>query len=73
MTPYSKLQEKEFASEIDGYRATKHQAFVGTGYFDAVTEVINGGLTSVGALEGPTEAEQFEAILTPNEDIAAAV
>ena len=40
MTAYAKLQEQEFASEIDGYRATKHQSFVGTGYFDA-TQVIS--------------------------------
>jgi len=37
----------------------KHQRFVGTGYFDAVTQVIAGGTSSVTALAGSTEAEQF--------------
>jgi isocitrate lyase len=60
MTAYSHLQEQEFASEIDGYRATKHQSFVGTGYFDAVTQVITGGLSSMTALKGSTEEEQFD-------------
>ena len=73
MTAYSELQECEFASEIDGYRATKHQAFVGTGYFDAVTQVITGGISSVTALKGSTEEEQFEEIVTKKEEIAAVV
>jgi isocitrate lyase len=60
MTAYAKLQEREFASEVDGYRATKHQAFVGTGYFDALTQVISGGSSSTTALSGSTEEEQFE-------------
>jgi isocitrate lyase len=59
MAAYSKLQEAEFASESEGYRATKHQAFVGTGYFDAVATVISGGTASTTALEGSTETEQF--------------
>lgn len=73
MTAYSKLQEQEFDSEIDGYRATKHQSFVGTGYFDAVTQVITGGLSSVTALKGSTEEEQFDEILISEEQIAVAV
>lgn len=73
MTAYSKLQEQEFDSEIDGYRATKHQSFVGTGYFDAVTQVITGGLSSVTALKGSTEEEQFAEILISEEQIAVAV
>ncbi len=73
MTAYSKLQEQEFASEIDGYRATKHQAFVGTGYFDAVTQVITGGLSSMSALKGSTEEEQFDEILVSEEQIAVGV
>lgn len=73
MTAYSKLQEQEFASEIDGYRATKHQAFVGTGYFDAVTQVITGGVSSMTALKGSTEEEQFDEILTQKEEIAVGV
>ena len=63
MTAYAKLQEQEFASEIDGYRATKHQSFVGTGYFDALTQVISGGSSSTTALSGSTEEEQFEEII----------
>jgi isocitrate lyase len=60
MTAYSRLQEKEFSREyLHGYEAVKHQRFVGTGYFDAVTQVIAGGTSSVTALEGSTEAEQF--------------
>ena len=72
MTAYSKLQELEFAAEIEGYRATKHQSFVGTGYFDAVTEVITSGNSSVSALKGSTEEEQFEAQRLPK-DVAAVV
>jgi len=64
MTAYAELQEQEFASEIDGYRATKHQAFVGTGYFDALTQVIAGGVSSTTALSGSTEEEQFDDIVT---------
>jgi len=60
MTAYSRLQEKEFSREYQhGYEAVKHQRFVGTGYFDAVTQVIAGGASSVTALAGSTEAEQF--------------
>jgi hypothetical protein len=40
----------------------KHQRFVGTGYFDAVTQVIAGGMSSVTALAGSTEAEQFSQV-----------
>ncbi|MGI9103728.1 MAG: isocitrate lyase [Terriglobales bacterium] len=61
MTAYARLQEKEFARETEyGYEAVKHQKFVGTGYFDALNEVITHGVTSTKALEGSTEAEQFE-------------
>src|SRR5882724_8660735 len=60
MTAYSRLQEKEFSQETShGYEAVKHQRFVGTGYFDALTQVIAGGLASTTALEGSTEQEQF--------------
>ena len=55
-----KLQEAEFAAEKDGYTATKHQREVGTGYFDSVTQVITGGASSVTALTGSTEEEQFD-------------
>ena len=60
MTAYVKLQEAEVASEKDGYTATKHQREVGTGYFDTVTQVIQGGTSSTTALTGSTEEEQFE-------------
>jgi isocitrate lyase len=60
MTAYSRLQEKEFSREQHyGYEAVKHQRFVGTGYFDVVTQVIAGGTSSVTALDGSTEAAQF--------------
>lgn len=59
MAAYSRLQQAEFASEGDGYTATRHQREVGTGYFDEVAQVISGGTSSTTALEGSTEAEQF--------------
>jgi isocitrate lyase len=59
MAAYSELQEREFAAEVEGYTATRHQREVGTGYFDRVTDVIAGGLASTKALEGSTEAAQF--------------
>jgi isocitrate lyase len=60
MTAYSRLQEVEFEREADsGYRGVKHQAFVGTGYFDAVAQAIAGGTSSTTALAGSTEEEQF--------------
>ena len=60
MTAYVKLQEAEFAAEKDGYTATKHQREVGTGYFDTVTQVIQGGTSSTTALAGSTEEAQFD-------------
>jgi isocitrate lyase len=60
MTAYARLQEKEFSREFEhGYEAVKHQRFVGTGYFDVVTQVIAGGASSTTALAGSTEAAQF--------------
>jgi len=59
MTAYVRLQEAEFAAEKTGYTATKHQREVGTGYFDEVTQVVTGGNSSVTALSGSTEEEQF--------------
>jgi isocitrate lyase len=61
MFAYSKLQEKEFADEKHGFRAAKHQSFVGAGYFDAVQNTIMHGLSSTTALSGSTEEEQFVA------------
>ncbi|MCK1991822.1 isocitrate lyase [Peribacillus muralis] len=60
MAAYSELQQAEFASEADGYTATRHQREVGTGYFDEVAQVVSGGTSSTTALAGSTEAEQFE-------------
>lgn len=60
MAAYSKLQQTEFASEVSGYTATRHQREVGTGYFDQVSLVISGGTSSTTALAGSTEAEQFQ-------------
>ncbi len=61
MAAYVELQEAEFAAETEGYTAVKHQREVGTGYFDLINEVIAGGRSSLAALAGSTEAEQFEA------------
>ena len=59
MSAYVKLQEAEFAAEARGYTATKHQREVGTGYFDEITQLCQGGKSSVTALTGSIEAEQF--------------
>jgi len=59
MAAYSQLQQAEFSAESIGYTATKHQREVGTGYFDAVSQVIAAGNSSTLALEGSTEKEQF--------------
>ena len=61
MAAYSKLQEKEFESaEKHGYTAVRHQRFVGTGYFDEITQAVAAGAASTTALEGSTENEQFD-------------
>jgi isocitrate lyase len=59
MTAYVTLQQAEFAAEAAGYSATRHQREVGAGYFDAVTQVIAAGSSSLGALSGSTEEQQF--------------
>ena len=59
MTAYSKMQQNEFAAEQHGYTATRLQREVGTGYFDAVAEVISGGTSSTTALKESTESHQF--------------
>ncbi|MCK9193962.1 MAG: isocitrate lyase [Nevskia sp.] len=60
MTAYvEKVQEPEFAARDRGYSFVSHQQEVGTGYFDDVTTVIQGGTSSVTALTGSTEEEQF--------------
>ena len=60
MTAYVDLQEKEFAAAERGYTFVSHQQEVGTGYFDEVANVIQAGESSVTALTGSTEEEQFE-------------
>jgi isocitrate lyase len=60
MAAYSELQQAEFASEKDGYTATRHQREVGTGYFDEIAQVVAEGKSSTTALAGSTEAAQFE-------------
>lgn len=59
MEAYVELQEAEFAMESAGYTATRHQREVGAGYFDQVSQVISGGMSSTLALEGSTEEAQF--------------
>lgn len=59
MYAYSQMQQREIQQERHGFRATKHQSFVGTGYFDAVQNVIMQGQSATTALEGSTEDEQF--------------
>ena len=61
MTAYVRLQEQEFADVDKGYTFVAHQQEVGTGYFDDMTQVIQGGESSVTALTGSTEEEQFAA------------
>jgi isocitrate lyase len=58
MTAYVELQEAEFADESAGYTAVKHQAEVGTGYFDKVATALNPDSGTL-ALKGSTEEEQF--------------
>jgi isocitrate lyase len=53
------VQEQEFAARDKGYTFVSHQQEVGAGYFDDVTTVIQGGQSSVKALTGSTEEEQF--------------
>ena len=61
MQAYTELQVAEFGAESRGYTATRHQAEVGTGYFDQVAEVLSAGQSSTLALGESTEATQFQA------------
>ncbi len=61
MTAYVALQQAEFASEAEGYTATKHQREVGAGYFDDVTQTVTAGTSSITAMKGSTEEAQFKA------------
>jgi isocitrate lyase len=60
MGAYSELQQAEFASEKDGYTATRHQREVGTGYFDIVNQTLSGGEASTTAMAHSTETDQFK-------------
>ncbi|TLY66891.1 MAG: isocitrate lyase [Gammaproteobacteria bacterium] len=66
MSAYVKLQQAEFAAESSGYTATRHQREVGAGYFDAVTQTVTGGNSSITALAGSTEEQQFAAAPEPS-------
>ncbi|WP_367607373.1 isocitrate lyase [Legionella sp. W05-934-2] len=59
MYAYAKFQGKEFELEKEGFRAVKHQSFVGAGYFDAIQTIITRGESELGAMQGSTEEEQF--------------
>ena len=68
MEAYAEFQQAEFAAEKHGYTATKHQREVGAGYFDDVTQVISGGVSSTTALTGSTEEQQFNLYNDPDDD-----
>ncbi len=70
MSAYVELQEAEFGAESLGYTAHKHQREVGAGYFDAVTEAVTGGTSSITALSGSTEEEQFEVPAEEQREVA---
>jgi isocitrate lyase len=59
MSAYSDFQNDEFEWEKLGYKAVRHQTFVGTGYFDEVARTISGEEYSTAALKGSTEEKQF--------------
>lgn len=59
MAAYSELQENEFASQSLGYTAVKHQREVGTGYFDTIRQIVDGGDSGMSALGNSTEHKQF--------------
>jgi len=62
MSAFVQLQEKEFQMEREaGFRAIKHQSFVGAGYFDQVQTTVTGGEVSTAAMKGSTEEQQFSA------------
>jgi isocitrate lyase len=67
MSAFVELQEAEFAAADKGFTAVKHQREVGTGYFDTVTQTIQGAQSSTVALKGSTEEAQFR----PDEAVAA--
>src|SRR3546814_7952135 len=46
MSAFVELQGAEFAAADKGFTAVKHQREVGTGYFDTVTQAIQGAQSS---------------------------
>ena len=63
MAGYADLQQEEFKMESEGFTAHKHQREVGTGYFDKVSVAVAGGTSSLTALTGSTEEQQFKSKL----------
>ncbi len=59
MAGYSELQEREFALQKEGFKAIKHQTFVGTTYFDEVQNAVTAGLNATVAMKDSTEVAQF--------------
>ena len=59
MAGFSQLQQKEFALQEHGFKAVKHQSFVGTGYFDYVQNAVQQGIASTVAMTNSTETAQF--------------
>jgi len=59
MAGYSELQEREFALQAAGFKAIKHQTFVGTQYFDMIQNTVQQGGASTVAMVGSTEEAQF--------------
>jgi isocitrate lyase len=72
MAAFVELQQAEFAAVERGFTAVKHQREVGTGYFDAVTQTVQGAQASTTALKGSTEDEQFLDPETPKLHVANA-
>ncbi len=64
MSAFVELQQAEFAAAEQGFTAVKHQREVGTGYFDSVTQAIQGANSSTVALKGSTEEAQFRPATT---------
>jgi len=65
MAGYSELQEREFELQKKGFRAVKHQSFVGTGYFDEIQTVITSGKSATVAMKDSTETAQFHYVHNP--------
>jgi len=69
LTAYAELQDAESDAKAEGYRAFEHQTFVGTAYFDEITQVITGGDASTLAMAGSTEKEQFQDVTAKAEPV----